>query len=262
MSAVEFSESTKGGADAFRAEPDASPRESLSRPIAGLICTHQPDGEHRAMSENLSETSTHSETGSSSPFWPSIVPDAPAEKPRARAGRPPRDENRLPMHAPLSRHVVLDTIIELHSSGRLATRQVIADILNQPPSRVDEHVKALYQDGAIRRVLPGVYEPVLAVAASRAVSITRLLDGTVKLEVGDACIDLTPNESRAVASMLMGTAFDFSLINSTRDLADQIAELRAADYRRKASMQKLAQRVDACAPAPKIGRRPKPRIPT
>lgn len=144
-----------------------------------------------------------------------------------------RSEARARQRRALSVATVLETIVEIHTSGRAASRATIAEMLNVSVVKVDEHTKKLFEAGLLRRLTPGVYEPVTLLPQARAVSMTKLVDGMTKLEIGDACLDLTPHECRAIATMLLGAAFDFHLLNSNRDLADQIADLREKHFRMK-----------------------------
>lgn len=137
----------------------------------------------------------------------------------------------------LSSALVLETIKGIHTSGRIATRPVVADVLGVAVGRLDEHVKYLLELGLLRRLNPGVYEPADVLSHSKPVSLTHLPDGRMKLDVGEVCVEMTPPECRAIASMLLGAAFDFNLLTTTRDLANQIADLRAAQGRIKDEMR-------------------------
>jgi len=147
----------------------------------------------------------------------------------------------------LSSALVLETIRGIHISGRIATRPVVADVLGVAVGRLDEHVKYLLELGLLRRLNPGVYEPADVLPHSKPVSLTHLPDGRMKLDVGEVCIEMTPPECRAIASMLLGAAFDFNLMTTTRDLANQIADLRAAQGRIKDEMRE--QQVASPAPS-------------
>lgn len=164
-------------------------------------------------------------------IWPDDIRHA---APRKRGGRDP-----APGTVALTRGRVLEGIIELHAAGRVASRATLAGLLGVNIGRLDEHIKFLYEEGLIRRIVAGVYEPALPVRESRAVTLTKLPTGLVKLEIGDACLELTAQESRATASLLLGSAFDFSLVTSNRDLADQIADLRSQHHHAKDELLRL-----------------------
>lgn len=122
--------------------------------------------------------------------------------------------------------LVYQTILDLHNAGRIATRNVVKEMTGQSYSVVDDHVKRMLEDGRLRRVAPGVFEPIEEMPESRAIFVGRLPSGMWKLDIGDFCVDLTPSEARALASMLVGTANEMSSLQNARELADGLAELR------------------------------------
>jgi DNA-binding Lrp family transcriptional regulator len=136
--------------------------------------------------------------------------------------RPDQPERR----AILTSVRVLHLIMEMHDAGRAASRQTIADLLEVSVARVDEHIKRLLEGGSIRRIMPGVFEPVDMTPPARAVSVTRMHGGLVKIEVGDDILTLTLEEERLLAMSVKGAAEQFHAMVSGRDLADQVAELR------------------------------------
>ncbi|RST54116.1 hypothetical protein [Variovorax sp. DXTD-1] len=125
---------------------------------------------------------------------------------------------------------VLQLIAEIHAAGRAASRQTVADLLEVPVGKVDEHTKKLIESGAIRRVMPGVFEPVESMPPARAVSVTRIQGGWVKIEVGDDMLTITLEEERMLAMSVKGAAEQFHAMVTGRDLADQIADLRRRDH--------------------------------
>jgi len=104
---------------------------------------------------------------------------------------------------------ILQTIIDLHNSNRQATRQVLVEETGLSYDIVDDHVKRMSEQGKIRRVLPGVFEPIDQVE-DRAVSVTHMPKGTAKLEIGDLCVELTSRELRMVAMAVGGAALLFA----------------------------------------------------
>ncbi|AVQ81668.1 hypothetical protein [Variovorax sp. PMC12] len=121
---------------------------------------------------------------------------------------------------------IFQTILDLHNAGRVATRQVVKEMTGQSYSVVDDHVKRMLEDGRLRRVVPGVFEPVEEMPETRAVFLGRLPSGMWKFEVGEFCVDLTPSEARTLASLLVGTANEMSSLQNARELADGLAEVR------------------------------------
>lgn len=124
---------------------------------------------------------------------------------------------------------VLHVISEIHESGRAASRQTIAVLLETSVGKVDEHIKKLLEAGAIRRIMPGVFEPVAQMPVARAVSVTRMQGGWVKIEVGDDILTMTVEEERMLAMSVKGAAEQYHAVVTGRDLADQIADLRHRD---------------------------------
>ena len=69
-----------------------------------------------------------------------------------------------------------------------ATRQVVADTLGVPFRIIDEHTDRLLAANRLRRVLPGVFEPIERME-NRAVSFTTIPGGGAKIEIGDQIIE-------------------------------------------------------------------------
>lgn len=101
---------------------------------------------------------------------------------------------------------VLDWVIDLHQKEQIVTREVLMAAMGFKLSIIDEHLKNLVNDGKIRRVRNGVFQPVQQVPPPRAMSHTLLPDGWVKLEVGDDVLMLTAREARMLGSMMQGHA--------------------------------------------------------
>lgn len=117
------------------------------------------------------------------------------------------EEQRLPAEGTM-RRIIYDCIVALHSANRQASRQVIASETSLKFSIVDDHVKRLKDDGLIRLVVNGVFEPV-DIEPDRAVSATFVPRGKVKLEIGETVLDLTMREARAVAMATGGILLVF-----------------------------------------------------
>lgn len=105
---------------------------------------------------------------------------------------------------------VYDTIVDLASRNRVATRPVVAECIGQTMSVVDYHLKKLVADGKVKRVNNGVFEPMPEANEDRAVSFTMLPDGGCKLEIGDHCIELTLREARMVGASTAGVSIQFA----------------------------------------------------
>jgi hypothetical protein len=114
------------------------------------------------------------------------------------------------MRSPNLGQTILSTIVDLRSTNRVATRPVVAEIIGQPMTVVDYHLKKLCSDGLLRRVLNGVFEPVAQDREDRAISFTMLPDGSCKLEVGDVCMELSMREARMVGTATAGVSIQFA----------------------------------------------------
>lgn len=149
-------------------------------------------------------------------------------------------EARTPRAGAQTGEIVMQTILDLHNAGRLASRQVVADLTQLSYAVVDDHIKRGIDDGKLRRVAPGIVEPVEQLPAARAISLTRLPNGMGKLEIGEHVVDLVPSEERQLGSMLAGRAAEMTGIQNARDLADMVAHLQ----RQLESVQRRAEAQD------------------
>lgn len=109
---------------------------------------------------------------------------------------------------PTPREVVYQCIVDLHTAGRIPTREAIVRETNLKITVVDEQFKRLREDGRIDKVVNGVYEPVQT-WPERLVGSSILDDGRAVLEVGDEKLILTPSEARKILKVLGGFALSF-----------------------------------------------------
>ena len=106
--------------------------------------------------------------------------------------------------APTSTQRIYDAVCELHALEQVATRETVAELTGLKLAIVDDRLRALMDDGRVKRVLRGVYVPVEVHPPARSISKTVLTDGTVKIEIGDEVLTLTPREGRALAMLQAG----------------------------------------------------------
>lgn len=99
---------------------------------------------------------------------------------------------------------IYQCIVDLTSSNRVASRQVIASMTGLKMTIVDDHVKRMKDDGKLTSPVNGIFEPVEDAEIDRAVSITYLSNGRVKLEIGDDCLDLSRREAVNVKAASAG----------------------------------------------------------
>lgn len=108
---------------------------------------------------------------------------------------------------------IYNAIVDLCNINRAASRQTLSEVTGLKLTIIDDHVKRMCDDGKIRRVVNGVFEPTNT-REDRAVSVTWLANGECKLEVGDEVIELSQREARYVGSSLAGVALAFAQAGS------------------------------------------------
>ena len=152
-----------------------------------------------------------------------IDKDQPAAPRAIPMATPP---NWNPASKSLTSHIIWGTILEMRSHGMAISRQRLVELTGLNYTKVDDHVSRWIEDGFMRRVLDGVYEVVDPVPEPRAISVTVLPGGVAKLEVGDTCVDLYPQERRTLANMLLGDAVQVSNLQAGRELDVRVAEVQ------------------------------------
>lgn len=142
--------------------------------------------------------------------------------------------------------LVFQTILDLHNAGRIATRVIVKEMTGQSYSVVDDHVKRMLEDGRLRRVAPGVFEPVEELPAAQAVSLTFLPNGMAKLEIGPHCIELNPTDQRFIGRMFAGSAAELTGLQNGREIADAVGDLTRqvqAERRKRELLQDSVRRL-------------------
>ena len=143
---------------------------------------------------------------------------------------------------------VLDAVRDLRELDQIATRETVAELTGLKMGIVDDRLRALVDDGRLKRLLRGIYELVETYPEPRELSCTTLSNGWVKLELGDALLSLTPTEARRAARALGGFAEDARIIESTRTHLFLATELAARVERQarelKAMRALLADKLD------------------
>lgn len=116
-----------------------------------------------------------------------------------------------------TRTKVVEAIAVLYESEQAITRARISQIAGVSLHVADDHLDRLHNEGKLRRVVAGVFEPVLQFPAARPISHTVLPDGMSKTEVGDDMLTLTPKERRELGKLLMPDALAHNNIQATHD---------------------------------------------
>lgn len=144
---------------------------------------------------------------------------------------------------------IFDAVRDLREVDQIATRETVAELTGLKMSVVDDRLRALVDDGKLKRLLRGVYELVEVFHEPRELSCTTLSNGWVKLELGDDLLQMTPTEARRAARALGGFAEDARVIESTRShlfLATELAAKVESQGRELKSMKALLrQKIDA-----------------
>lgn len=102
-----------------------------------------------------------------------------------------------------NKEIVFQVIADLCEHNQGASRARIVELTHLKMTTVDEQVKRLKEDGRIRALFNGLFEPI-DTTEDRPVSTTSMARGRMKLEVGDVVLDLTPRESLAIAKQFAG----------------------------------------------------------
>lgn len=133
---------------------------------------------------------------------------------------------------------VFDAVAELRGLDQIATRETVAELTQLKLTIVDDRLRALVDDGRLKRLLRGIYELVETFPPPRPMWCGILPDGMVKFELGEHVIDMTPKEARSAHRALGGFGEDARVIESTKQHMFLATELAA-------QVEKLKQEVRA-----------------
>ena len=122
---------------------------------------------------------------------------------------------------------VFEAVRELRAMDQIATRETVAELTGLKLAVVDDRLRAMVDDGKLKRLLRGIYELVETFPAPRAISKTVLPNGAVTYDIGDEVLTLSPQEARVLAELSMGAAGTAVLINSTNQHLFLATELAA-----------------------------------
>lgn len=119
----------------------------------------------------------------------------------------PKDENLT------TTKQILDAVMDLHSQEQVVTRDKLGEVLpHLTLQKISDRLGYLIETNQIDRPERGVYVPVITHAPSRPICKYILPDGTVKIEIGDQIITMTPRESRYLGNLMVAEAMQFSNI--------------------------------------------------
>lgn len=111
-----------------------------------------------------------------------------------------------------STQIVLEALQDLHAQEQIVTREALSDVTGLKVAVVDDRLKSLVADGLVARVQRGIYVPVEQHPPARQISKTILPDGTVKIDIGDDVLTLTPREDRMLANLFAGVTLQSATI--------------------------------------------------
>lgn len=136
---------------------------------------------------------------------------------------------------------VFDAVRDLRELDQIATRDTVAEATGLKLAIVDDRLRALVDDGKLKRLLRGVYELVETFPAPRTIYCGILPNGMVKLEVGESVETFTPSEARRAARALGGFAEDARVIESTRAHLFLATELAAKVERQERELKVMRE---------------------
>lgn len=139
---------------------------------------------------------------------------------------------------------IYDAVCELHALEQVATRETVAELTGLKLTIVDDRLGALVDDERLKRVLRGVYVPVEQHPPARPMGKTVLPDGTVKIEIGDEVLTLTPKEDRALALLQAGAATHAAAIETGRQTSMLVTEFAARIQRLERTVAALRKTKD------------------
>lgn len=118
-----------------------------------------------------------------------------------------------------STDVIFDAVVDLHNNEQIVTRTTLAAILDVKIGIIDDRLSYLVDTDRIMRVERGVYVPVIQHPVSRIMSKMVLPDGTIKIEIGDDVLTLTPKEARTLGNLVVAEAMQYSNIELGHNMA-------------------------------------------
>lgn len=126
-----------------------------------------------------------------------------------------------------STQIILEAVQDLHNQEQIVTRETLHGLTGLKLSVIDDRVGALIDDGLVIRVQRGVFMPAETHPPARAISKTLLPDGTVKIDIGDDVLTLTPREDRMMARLFAGVVMETAAIEVGHKSAVMAGELNA-----------------------------------
>jgi len=103
-------------------------------------------------------------------------------------------------------NIVYRAVRDLSDEESIARRESLKKRTGLPFSIIDEAIKRLREDeGSVYRLKSGAFVPIEKYE-EEAISATVMIDGHVKIEVGDQLMTLTPRGCAKMMGLLVGAA--------------------------------------------------------
>lgn len=135
---------------------------------------------------------------------------------------------------------------ELYDLRQTITPELLAEKSGIKVSTIKDVLERLRERSRICRVRPGVYEPLGVLGEPRAISVTMVPRGGIKIEIGDELIRLVPEEARNLAVMLNGYGMLFAQVEQGSVAAHLASEV---DTRVRQIVQRVTE-LEATQAAP------------
>lgn len=140
---------------------------------------------------------------------------------------------------------IWQAVLDLKNQGQVISRQRLRELTGFKFVHVDDHVSRWVDNGLLIRVLDGVYELPAPVIEPRAMSVTDLHDGTIKIEAGDQQMRVCVSEARALARQLGGFANEVSQLQTQHHMGVLISEFTARNHGLHKQIRALERQVRA-----------------
>lgn len=139
-----------------------------------------------------------------------------------------------------STQIVLQAVQDLHAQEQIVTRETLTEVTGLKLAIVDDRLAALVDDMVIRRVQRGVYVPAEQHPPARVISKVLLPDGTVKIDIGDQVLTLTPREDRMLAALQAGVMMQVATIEVGHHAAQMSGEMNTRMNKLERLMARMA----------------------
>jgi biotin operon repressor len=127
-----------------------------------------------------------------------------------------------------NRERVYQVIVDhVNATHRAVGRQSLSRLTGLKLSAIDEHIRALKEDGRIHSDTAGYYEPVAQFPPDEAISVTVLQSGMRKVEKGDTITEWTPHEWAVLGSLAQGASRELVERHYENSQNGSIAQLKA-----------------------------------